>query len=376
MLAAMVTRRWWMFVLLFSGCADEEAATLSQPLVCAENELSQGGRCIDPSKRYEPAQRLDTDNVSAFGEPFQTIKLPDPPKSGFRIVVPPRVVQPGEEISTCVAWPMPKFKNTLVYSARMYATPGLHHSNVISKPIDAKLGANPYPKCHPGADDPFKDAPAILPDVLFGSSTQVTGVEHLTFPEGMAFRVDPAREIATNIHYLNTSDQPQRIEVAYDFFTATEAEITQELAPFAMQVNDFLIPAHSKKDVGSTCRSVGGNIVSLMPHTHSLRTSFTVDLLDKQGASREIYRAGKFDARSEIAVYNEPIPLDDVASIRFNCAFNNTHDIDVKYGIGKNEMCILFGYSYPLKKQFVSFADYEDKPCQTIQLGLFRDDVE
>lgn len=43
MFAAMVTRRWWMFLLLFSGCADEEAATLSQPVVCAEGELSQGG---------------------------------------------------------------------------------------------------------------------------------------------------------------------------------------------------------------------------------------------------------------------------------------------------------------------------------------------
>src|SRR3712207_9305185 len=56
------------------------------------------------------------------------------------------------------------------------------------------------------------------------NSTQIEGGETLSFPEGMGFPVDPTREIVTNIHYLNTRAEDQRIEVVYDFFTMSEAD--------------------------------------------------------------------------------------------------------------------------------------------------------
>src|SRR5262245_38763024 len=121
----------------------------SVPVPCPTGTGRYEGRCVDPTARYEPDERIDENNVVAYGDPLTNLDLPDPPKSGFRIVAPPRTMEAGQEVETCIAWPFPAIQNKLVYSARVYATEGLHHSNVISKPIDPDSGPNPYPQCNP-----------------------------------------------------------------------------------------------------------------------------------------------------------------------------------------------------------------------------------
>ncbi len=339
---------------------------------CAPGTEPFEGKCVDPNARYEPTERIDQNNVVAFGDPLTTLDLPEPPKSGFRLIAAPRTLAPGEELSTCIAWPFPQIKSTLVYAARVYATPGLHHSNVISKPPNSNLGANPYPDCHPGADDPFNDLPDVIPDVLFASSTQVTGREELVMPKGLAFRIDPSREVATNYHLLNTGSEPQIIEVAYDFFTMPEEKLENEVAPFAMQVNDFLVPPHTTKEISTTCRVFGGKVVSIMPHFHQFSERFATEIVDIEGSAEMVYEDEGFDLESDIVIYDPPLSLDFYDSFRFGCRFNNTTEHNIKFGLGENEMCVLFGYMYPVKNQVVAFAPYDGEPCESYQIGLFR----
>lgn len=356
----------FVFLSLGLGCSSEA------PECSAGYELFEGS-CVETLKRYEPRERADSNNVSAYGEALTELSLPEPPKRGFRLVAPPLTVAPGEEVLTCVAWPFPgQLSSSLIYGARLYTTPGLHHSNVVTRTIDPDLGPQPYPDCHPGAYDPFGNIPEVIPDVLFANSTQVVGHEDLTFPPGVGFRVDPSREIVTSIHFLNTGTSPMRIEVAYDFFTMPEEKLISEAAPFVMQVNDFLIPPHTKKTIELDCTVFGGYVTSLMPHTHKLLERFYVEENWVSGKREMIYEKGSFDFESDIRMFNPPRNLSDVASIRFGCDFNNTLDKDVVYGVGDNEMCILFGYIYPAEKQFIGYADYEGESCQSHQIGLFR----
>jgi hypothetical protein len=356
---------------VLAGCAGDPAAPSPEPRACAAGQELFQGACVDPARRYEPDGRVDHDNVSAYGDPLTQLELPDPPKSGFRIVAPPRTLAPGEEVETCLAWPIPTTREHVIYAGRIYATPGLHHSNVISKPVDPMKGPNPYPACNPGADDPFSQIGLGIPDVLFANSTQVVGEETLAFPPGMGFHVDPTREIATTIHFLNTGATPQIVEVAYDFFTMPEASLEREVAPFTLAVNEFLVPPHSIGKVGADCEIYGGEVVSLMPHTHKLAQDFTVDLV-RDGKDERVLEAGSYGIESDIHVYDPQIPLDGVSSMKFECTFNNTTNHDVTYGIGENEMCILFGYLYPVKSQFVAYASHQGDPCKSVQLGLFR----
>ena len=349
-----------------SGCGGENL------LLCDGGEVLFRDACVDPVRRYEPAAQLDPDNVVAYGEPLQDLTLPPPPKSGFRIVAPPRTLAPGEEVSFCLSWPIPELTHKIVHGGRLYTTPGLHHSNMVAKPIEVALGPNPYPGCHPGAGDPFSNVGAGIPDVLFANSTQVVGEETIQFPEGMGYVLDTTREISTSVHFLNTKTEPQRIELAYDFFTMPAGELTQEVAPFVVQIVDFSIPPHTTESVGTTCTVFGGNIVSLMPHTHDLAQGFTVDFMTADGAARRVYEDGVYDLASDIRNYDPPLDLEGVTALRHACLFNNTRDIEVHYGLGLNEMCILFGYIYPPVKQFAGFVAEDGKPCTSLQLGLFR----
>lgn len=368
-------------VLAFTaGCSGEapgesQTTTTSGTDGCKPGEELFRGACVDPARRYEPEERIDNDNVIAFGEPVTGLTLPDPPKSGFRVIVPPKQLTAGEETEYCVSWPYPSFQNHVVYAGRIYTTKGLHHSNLIAKPVDPDKGQNPYPACHPGASDAFANVPAVIPDVLFANSTQVVGEETLAFPEGKGFRVDPTREIITDIHFLNTTPGDLRAEVVYDFFTMPESELVDEVAPFVLSVNDFLVPAHSQGEVGSTCTVFGGTVVAMMPHTHKLASAFTVDLLDLPehgGAEKRVIDNGPFDGESHIATFAPALDLTNVGKLRFACQFNNVTDHDVTWGIGNNEMCILFGYVYPIRSQFAAYAPYQGDPCQSYQIGLFH----
>jgi hypothetical protein len=360
--------RHLLWIPFLSACVE---ATPSPPAACPAGEEHFRGRCVSPAARYEPEERIDHDNVVAFGEPLTRLSLPEPPRSGFRIIAPPRTLAPGEEALFCLSWPFPAVEHTTVYAARLYTTAGLHHSNVIAKPVDPDLGPNPYPGCHPGADDPFRDLPEIIPDVLFASSTQVVGDETLVFPPGMGFALDTSREISTNIHLLNPSPEPAVVEVAYDFFTMPLAERAEELVPFVMNINDFLVPPRTTRSVGATCSTFGGNIVSLMPHTHRYADAFDVDVV-REGGEARIYAGGAFDLEGDIQVYDPPIALGDSDSIRYACRFRNTSDHDLTFGFGDDEMCTLFGYMYPLEKQFAAFSARDGEPCLSLGLGAFR----
>jgi hypothetical protein len=360
-------------ILFVLGCSSGETPAGTGPgeVICTGELEAFEGRCVDPMARYEPEERLDHDNVVAYGDPLTELALPDPPKSGFRLAAPPRDLAPGEEVDICLSWPFPAFENEVVYAARLHNTPGLHHSNVVTKVVDEALGPNPYPACHPGASDPFSQLPEHIPDVLFANSTQIEAGEALTFPVGMGFPVDRSREIVTNIHYLNTGSTTQRIEVVYDFFTMPQAKLENEVAPFFLQVNDFLIPPHTTGDVGSECRVFGGNVVEMMSHTHRLLESFSVDFMTG-GVPAEVVKQGAFDTASDIHLFDPGLDLTNVDAMRFRCTFDNTTDHDVTYGLGENEMCIVFGYLYPVRQQFVAYSEYQGEPCKSVQIGLFR----
>jgi hypothetical protein len=320
--------------------------------------------------RYEPDQRLDENNVSdPAGIPLGQLELPEPPKSGFRLVAPPREVEPGEEIQDCIAWPYPEFTHKNVYAARLYTTSGLHHSNMYGTIPDAQLGPSPYPECNPGADNPFGDLPQAIPDVLFANSTQIEGGEAFVFPPGMAFKVDTTREVASSIHFYNPGAKKIVVELAYDFYTVDDAQVQNELVPFVFDVRGFNIDAHASETLSAECTAYGGNIVALMPHNHQWTQRFTVDLLRAGGEEERVYDESGFDTESDIRTYDPPLDLAGVSRIRHRCEVDNTTDHAIGYGIGENEMCMLFGFVYPPKAQVAGISLTEGSPCISVNVG-------
>lgn len=344
---------------------------------CPEGQLQFEGKCVDSVGRYEPAERIDFDNVRNYG-PAPTLDLPDPPKSGFRLVITSDVLPPGEDIEYCRAWEYPQFTYKNVYAARLYTSGGLHHSNMYGVPLSAD-GPSPYPECNPGQSDVFTQVnnwfAGNIMDVLFANSTQVEGGEAVVFPPGMAFKITTdSREVASSIHFLNATADPFASQIVYDFYTMPDDQVQQEIVPFVFENEGFSIPAQTTGDIATTCNITmpPGNIVSIMPHTHKRATSFTVDLLDSNGAATRIFEDGAFDTESDITVFSEPISMDGFASIRHVCTVQNDLSVPIVWGIGDNEMCTLFGYLFPPEAQQVGFVGAGATDCAAFNIGQYR----
>lgn len=378
----MARGRWLSVMLVVAGCSgegtDQGSGLASGPLDCAAGLVAHGGTCLDPILRYEPADRLDFDNVVAYGELPQHLDLPEPPKSGFRLVVPPVPLEPGEERVRCQAWHYPEITHRNVYSARIYTTTGLHHSNMYGVPVSEENGPSPYPKCAPGQDDIFSRLGRIatdgFPNVLFANSTQVIGDEGYAFPKGMAFKVDvEGREVATNIHWLNPTAEPIVVETVYDFYTLSDAELEQEIVPFVFENQGFEVPPRTEQSVTTECKLFGGNIVAINSHSHERTLEFVVDLIDEAGEPERIYESIGYDLEGDIEIYQEPVALEGKAKIRHSCLIQNDLDKIIDYGLGTDEMCTLFGYMYPPVKQTVGVISEKDGDCFSAQLGLMRE---
>ena len=338
----------------------------------------EDGACIDPLRRFEPAERVDFDNVVAYGDAELTLDLPEPPKSGFRLVVTPRRLEVNEEIEECQAWAYPAIEHKNIYAARLYTNGALHHSNVYGVPLSA-AGPSRYPACNPGQGEVTSQIVNLLAgnimDVLFANSTQIPDGEQIVFPEGMAFAITTElREVATTVHWLNSREGPFTSEVVYDFFTMPDELVETPLVPFVFEPQGFSIAAHSQGDIVSTCPLSGapGHIVTIMPHTHKRATEFQVELLDASGKATTIFEDGQFDTESDIAVFDDPIALAGFTHIRHRCAVNNDLDQPIVWGLGDNEMCTLFGYLYPPSAQQLGYIARGAADCLPLDLGSLR----
>jgi hypothetical protein len=109
-----------------------------------------------------------------------------------------------------------------------------------------------------------------------------------------------------------------------------------------------------------------------MPHTHEHARRFTVDLVDYSGGEQRVMDEGNYDLESDISLYQPLLDLTNVDQVRFSCTFENTSDDEITYGIGNNEMCILFGYVTPPVHQLVAWADDEVTPCKSVQIGAWK----
>jgi hypothetical protein len=345
---------------------------------CERGMEAWRGRCVDPLRRYEPEERIDFDNVVSYRAGQTTLDLPDPPKSGFRLIVPPRILAGGVEVQDCHAWAYPEIQHRHIYAARLYTNGGLHHSNMYGMPL-ASAGPSPYPACRAGQADVSAQLPNLLAgnilDVLFANSTQIDGGEQLVFPAGMAFELTvEGREATTSIHWLNPSESEIRSEVVYDFFTMPEDEVTTEIVPFVFENENIEVEPGTTEDVTSTCDLAGlGNVVSIMPHTHKRAIAFDVELLRADGSAESIFHDGDFDTESDIAVFDEPISLAGFTRIRHTCTVRNDLDEPIVWGVGDNEMCTLFGYLYPPSTQQLGLVTRGSDVCATIDLGSTRE---
>jgi len=299
----------------------------------------------------------------AVAPPVGMPPLGEPPANvvgGFSIAIPETQLQAGEEIEPCWIFPVePAGPSRVVGGAVLRTSPGMHHGNVTTRP---KTGEG-FRSCPPDDDDPGLD---IINGgmVLFASSTQVTGEEWYRFPDGHGYRLSEQREIVARMHYLNASEQPIAVAPTYEWFTIDETKLVHELAPFAWMYQQFEIPPLSELTVTADCSLPNDHpmhVVTALPHMHELGRALDATYVGGQFDGQKFLDSPGYDPdRGVLLQYDPAVDLSDATGIRFSCTWQNTHDKTIVEGIGDNEMCIVFGYAWPIDRSFSALASKDN----------------
>ncbi len=275
---------------------------------------------------------------------------------GFSIQLPETTLQPGDEIEPCYIFPLELIGPSHIVGGAVLATQsGMHHGNITSRPTTGE-GVR---ECPPGDGDPGIDV-AQGGGVLFASSTQVAGEEWYSFPEGVGYRVKQGHEIVARMHYLNPGDQPITVSPRYEWFTIDEGHLVHEMAPFIWGYQGFEIPPGQELTVTGDCsfpREQEMHIVTMLPHMHRLGTALWAEAVGGAlDGERFLDSPGYNPEQGVLRQYDPAIDLSGALGFRFSCTWLNTLDTPVYEGIGDNEMCIIFGYAWPLDSVYNAFA--------------------
>jgi hypothetical protein len=339
----------------YASCVVAIEASLLFGFGCGGDEVLPGS--MDPSM----------DPALTSGRP-PVLRKPDNAVGGFFMEIPEMTLLPGEEKEPCYLFPLEiAGPSRLVNAAVVTTQAGLHHGNITTR----HKSGDGVRTCKSGTQEDLAIEIANGGTVLFASSTQVRGTEWQRFAEGMAFRVPDDQEIVARMHYINATDKPIKISPRYEWFTVAESDLKQRLAPFAWTYMKFHIPPKSSLTVFGDCplpRPM--HLVQTLPHMHGLGRRFTLSLSGGPRHGELILDNDSYGARGEtdIRLYDPAIDLTQGGlgnGARFSCTWENTFDKVIEYGVGDNEMCILFGYAYPPENTF-SAAAQEDVDCITI----------
>jgi hypothetical protein len=288
---------------------------------------------------------------------------------GFSIELPSVTLQPGDEVTPCYLLPLEIMGPSHIVGGARLTTggPGMHHGNVVTR---RKTGDG-IRSC----DDEESSAEAQAIDVLnggavlFGSTTQLDGTEWQSFPAGIGYRIRDNFEIVARMHYLNTTQNPIKVQPRYDWFTIDESTLVHEVAPFAWSYDDFEIPPDADYTAKGSCLFTDAmHIVSVLPHMHKLGTAFQAGFIGGPRDGQLFLDSPGYDPEnSVIRQYDPALDLSDGSGAWFSCSWHNTFDKPISYGIGDNEMCILFGYAWPPANSFTTVI--RNQKCVVLGAG-------
>ena len=194
---------------------------------------------------------------------------------------------------------------------------------------------------------------AVAGGVLFAQSTQATR-QVQKFPDGVALRLPPTRNRRRrpSVQHL-VGTRGHSLQLAIYALPATDVRIP--LAPFRLSYLDLTIPPLAVSEFSSECDLAGaiqsGNptldidLYYVLPHYHSLGHSFHLETFGGENDGKTIYDLGAFDGEAHGTAFDPPVSMAGAKGFRFSCGYQNPRSVQVGWGIGDQEMCVMLGFA-------------------------------
>ncbi len=259
---------------------------------------------------------------------------------------------PFEEVDNCVQWTLENEETVYVQAVTLSNLGYFHHSNWFVIPEDMFEGEDGFFSC--GSRGFSELGAAAAGSVLFAQSTQ-SFVEVQRTGDGAVIKVPPHHKIVATTHMLNVGPSPVETMLFMSLDIIHPKLVDVVLAPFRLSYVDIDIPASSKSRFTGLCDSFGAQYAAaagvpldmklhyVLPHYHYLGDFFDLTLEGGPLDGESIYELNGFTGEANGKVFDPPLDLTGVEGLRFTCGYDNWRDVNVGWGIGDQEMCVMLG---------------------------------
>lgn len=259
----------------------------------------------------------------------------------------------GQELDgLCQSWTLGNETEIWVNAVELQTNGGYHHSNWLFAPDTKYEGPDGAWRCRERGYSEL-DA-AVAGGVLFAQSTQARR-QVQKFPDGVAVRMPPHARIVGGTHLLNYTEEPFETTLELAIYTLPEREVRVPLAPFRLSYIDLTIPPQAKSEFTGECDVAGAiesgsasldmDLYYVMPHYHSLGNSFRLETYGGKGDGELLFELGAFDGEAHGKPFDPPESMRGAKGFRFTCGFQNPRNVEVGWGIGDQEMCVMLGFT-------------------------------
>lgn len=255
-----------------------------------------------------------------------------------------------EDEDTCQSWTLNNPTELWVNGIAQTNGGAYHHANWFFVPDDEFAQPDGTWSC---SDANFSELEAaLLGGYLFALSTQ-SDQEVQQLPAGSAIRVPPYSRVIGSSHLLNATGDPVTTTMHLQINTLPPSQVQAKMAPARIQYHDLTLDPMARSSFSTECRFAADHLATIgrpleyklhyvLSHYHGLGRYTELQIA---GGPRD----GEVIARHQGYGENFGQALDppfDLAAaggegLRFVCGFENPRSVQVGWGIGDQEMCVV-----------------------------------
>ncbi|PRP97134.1 c-type cytochrome domain-containing protein [Enhygromyxa salina] len=262
------------------------------------------------------------------------------------------VLEPLQELENCVQWTVDNDEAVYVQGVTLSNLGYFHHSNWFVVPETLYEGPDGFFPC--GSRGFSELEAAISGTVLFAQSTQ-SFVEVQRTADGAVIKIPPRHKVVAGTHLLNVgpSEVSTRLFMSLEIIHPRDVELV--LTPFRLSYLDIDIPAQTESRFTGVCDNFGeryaeatGAPINMklhyaVAHYHYLGNYFDLSFGGGPLDGQSVYRLDGFNGEANGLVFDPPLDLAGVESLSYTCGYDNWRDVNVGWGIGDQEMCVMLG---------------------------------
>ncbi|MFO0590701.1 MAG: hypothetical protein U0441_24370 [Polyangiaceae bacterium] len=201
--------------------------------------------------------------------------------------------------------------------------------------------------------------------MIGGADVPNSGEPVISLPEGFAYKVAAGKQIALQIHYINTTGETYSTQDEVTLSTIDPAKVDSYVNLFTVVDLSVNLPANAATTrVSSATIKQDVQLFWLGGHMHELGTHYTAEMVDGTGKTDVFYDhdwSAAFSSHPPTDVFSRDAPFVIKAgtTIRQTCQWNNNTPNDVVF---PREMCVMFGFYFPDNGNEIIYNAHLQKP--------------